>query len=202
MSYSVSVTVKDTITKERMLEFLEDSYRPWYDILEEDGDGDFFSGPSSMHGRPSHIGFSYESPVGPERSYNYSILRWIALRTGRRRKHFKSGDFVEPVPYFMLWSPKEHQAFPIIPEDTRWIPNAYQDFVVDRYGLLKDDRTARELAWRNIPIEIFGRVSVTHYGQSPENIKDALIRSGIERARVILQFIRAEISRLDVLWND
>lgn len=185
-----------------MLEFLEDNYRPWYNVLDGDEESQFF-GPANLEDRPLHIGFEYQTHAGPERVYNYAVLRWVALRTGRKRKKFENATFTRTLPYYMFWSRKGSKPFPVIPSPPPVkVPSAYRDFVVDRYGLLAGDRTARELAWRNIPPEVFQRVSVTHAGKSPEVIRDALIRSGIERARIILQFIRAEVSRLDVLWSD
>lgn len=202
MSYSVSVAVRDVSTKERLLEFLRGTYRPWYDVLGEEEEGSQFVGPASVKDKPTHIGFGYNSYIGPERSYNYAVIRWMAIRAGRRRRKFQEGVFNTAVPYYTLWSTKGSLAFPVIVEGAVQVPQAYEDFTVDEFGLLKGDRTARELAWRNIPEGTFERVSMTHMGKSPQSIREALVRSGIERAKVVLQFVRAEISRLDVLWND
>ena len=184
-----------------MLEFLGDAYRPWFDILDDDNEDSQFVGPAPVQGKSSHIGFGYHFHTGPEGSYNYAVIRWMALMVGRKRKQFKEGHFIESVPYYTFWSEKGGLSLPVVAEDIRWVPETYQDFVVDRYGLIKSDRTARELAWRNIPNGTFERVSLTHAKKSPQSIKDALIQSGIERAKIILQFIRAEVSRLDSLWN-
>jgi len=199
VTYSASVAIKDVRTKVKLLDFLGDSYRSWQAVLDNGGKS-LFIGPEMIQERPSHIGFEHESQIGPEFSYNYAILRWIALRAGRQRKQFPDAAFDCPVPYYIFGGPKSLISFPVILEGY-CAPQAYQEFVVDRYGLLKSDKTARELAWRNIPEGTFQRVSVTHAGQSAKDIQEALVLSGIERARIVLQFIRAEIARLDVLWN-
>lgn len=201
MDYSVSVAIKDIKTKSRMLDFLGDSYRPWPDILDDEEDSQFL-GPGLIKGRATHIGFIYHDHVGAEKSYNYAVLRWVALRTGRKRKQFQEAVFNRSVPYYVIESPKGSRAFPVIPDIPEvYVPPIYRDFVVDRYGLLKTDRTARDLAWRNIPEGTYERVSITHARVTSGEIREALIQSGIERAKIILQFIRAEVSRLDVLWR-
>lgn len=201
MSYSVSVAVKSPKVKTRMLEFLVDSYRPWPDILDDEGESRFF-GPAPIEGLPSHIGFGYEDGMCPEKVYNYSILRWVALRVGRKRRQFKESQFDRPVPYYVLHNHNGSKSFPVVSTgESLFVPSVFKDYIVDEFGLIATNQTARELAWRNIPDGTFERVSVTHAKKSPKEIRDALVRSGIERARIILQFIRAEISRLDLLWE-
>jgi hypothetical protein len=186
-----------------MLDFLLESYQPWPDILDGEEDS-HFRGPGSVEGRATHIGFEYHNHITPEKSYNYAVLRWMALRVGRRRKQFREGSFNHLVPYYVVWPPGKFLTFPVIPggDSDVYVPPPYRDFVVDPYGLLATDRTARDLAWRNIPEGTFERVSATHVNGTSKEIREALVQSGIERARIILQFIRAEISRLDALWND
>lgn len=201
VTYSVSIATRDTKTKSRMLDFLSNSYRSWPDVLDDEDESSFF-GPGSVEGKATHIGFEYDNHVSPERAYNYAVLRWMALRVGRKRKQFQEADFEHSVPYYVFGGPKGLIPFPVVPATHGAVPHVYQDFRVDRYGLLQSDRTARELAWRNIPQGTFERVSITHAKQSSKDIREALVQSGIERAKIILQFIRAEVSRLDALWAD
>ena len=182
-----------------MLEFLRSNYRSWPDILDDDIEVQFF-GPSNFLGKPLYLGFMYEfdPEAGAEKCYNYAVLRWMALRIGRKR-----GWLGHSLPYYILDSLDGRQIIPIIPMKAGFrVPTKYRDLVVDEHGLLKSSRSARDLAWRNIPKGTFERVSATHLNQPPEKVREAIVQSGIEKARIILQFIKAEISRLDVLWGD
>ena len=200
MSHLVSVAIKNVATKERLLEFLGAVYRPWFEVLDDGESESEFSAPSSIQDKPTHIGFEYEDRVSPEWAYNYAVIRWIALRAGRRRKQFKQYTLSEPVPYLTHWSDEGSQTIPVILEGTCQ-SSALRNLVSDQYGIIVNDRTARDLAWYNIPEDIYGRISILHLGEPSSNIREALIRSGVEKAKVILQFIRAEVARLDTLWG-
>jgi hypothetical protein len=179
-----------------MLEFLRNNYRSWPDILDDDMEVQFI-GPGSILGRPLSFGFVYEFDPGAEKCYNYAVLRWAALHIGRKHNLLNHS-----LPYYISEDIGGKQIIPVIPTKAGFrVPPKYRDFVVDQYGLLKSDRAARELAWRNIPKGTFERVSMTHANQHPDKIREAIVQSGIERARIILQFIKAEISRLDALWS-
>jgi len=179
-----------------MLEFLRGNYRSWPDILDDDMEVQFF-GPGPIMGRPLCFGFVYDFDPGAEKCYNYAVLRWAALRVGRKHKILE-----RPLPYYISEEPEGKEVLPVIPRKAGFrVPARYRDCVVDQHGMLVSDRAARELAWRTIPKGTFERVSVTHINQPPDRIKEAIVQSGIEKARVILQFIKSEISRLDALWN-
>lgn len=194
MGYSISVSARSSRLKSRMVEFLVGSYHPWPDIVEDDEES-LFNGP--MHFGKLGIGFEYTAEGGPEREYNFAFVRWLALRIGRRRRQFRGFTFDSPAPYIIV----SGESIPVLLE-ADWEqrpPEPYTCCVVDRFGLLTCPHPARDLAWYHIPEGSYERVSATHQGKSASEIQEALIRSGIERAKVILQYIRAEISRLDVL---
>jgi hypothetical protein len=184
-----------------MRAFLEDSYRPWPDILDEDEEADF-RGPSDKleyaHAK-CQLGFDYVAAGGAEREYVYALIRWMALHIGRRKRQFRMGTLKRPAPYYVY---DGVEATPVLlgPE---WLdaPECFGPYQVDPFGLRIDDGPARTLAWYHIPEGTYERVSATHQKETSEAIREALIESGIERARTILQFIRAEVARLDVLWT-
>jgi len=178
-----------------MADFLSDVYRPWTDISDEDEDDAQFDGP--LHMGKSSLGFDFTSEGGPEWEYSFAFMRWTALKIGRRRRRFERHTFKAPVPFIM--SPLGAQPVLI---STEWPkpPRPYKCYVVDQFGLLTCPQPARDLAWYHIPEGSYGRISATHSGKPTSAVREALIKSGIERARVVLQYIRAEIARLDVLW--
>jgi len=201
MGYSVSVTIRSRQLQARMRAFLEDSYRPWPEILDEDERADF-RGPSDTleyaHAK-CQLGFDYLAGGGAEREYIYALIRWMALRIGRRKRLFRMGSLKRAVPYYVY---DGVEATPVL-LNSEWsdAPTRFLPFQVDPYGLRVDSVPARSLAWYHIPEGTYERVSATHQGETSEAIREALIESGIERARTILQFIRAEVARLDVLWG-
>jgi len=195
MGFSVTVAARSRLLKDRMADFLGDVYRPWSDIA-DDEDSSEFDGP--LHHGKQGIGFDYTSDGGPEWEYSYAFMRWTALKIGRRRRRFQSYFFDQPVPY----TTTPTGTIPVLVEpDWGDPPEPYKCCVVDQYGLLTCPKPARDLAWYHIPEGSYERVSAIHSGQPSADIREALIESGIERARVVLQYIRAEIARLDVLWR-
>jgi hypothetical protein len=201
MGYSVSVTIRSPALQARMREFLEASYRPWPDILDEDEETQF-QGPTDEleYAHAKHqLGFNYSTGGGAEREYVFALIRWMALHIGRRRSHFRMGSLDRAAPYYVY---DGAEVVPVL-HATEWatLPSALLAYRVDPYGLRFDGEIARGLAWYYIPEGTYERVSVTHQGKSSDTVREALIESGIERARTVLQFIRAEIARLDVLWT-
>ena len=183
-----------------MLDFLDDGYRSWPDIVDDD-EGSQFRGPTDdlSYAHAKHqVGFDYVAGGGADREYAYAVVRWMAFHVGRRKRRFKVGVLPRPAPYYVY---DGLESIPIL-LNTEWIPapTGFEPFVVDRYGLPIDDTIARNLAWFHIPEGTYERVSATHRGQPTKAIREALIESGIERARTVLQFIRAEIARLDTQW--
>ena len=195
MGCSVNVSARSRSLKDRMASFVSDVYRPWTDI-DEDGDDTQFDGP--LHRGKLGIGFDYTAGSGSEWEYSFAFMRWVALKIGRRRCHFEGHTFKVPVPYIT----DSTRVRPVLIDEV-WSessPEPYKCCVVDQFGLLTCPHPARDLAWHHIPEGTYERISATYQGKSTEDIQEALIQSGIERARVVLQYIRAEIARLDVLW--
>jgi len=196
MGYSVTVSARSSRLKDQMADFLSDVYRPWTDISDEDVDDAQFDGP--LHMGKASLGFDYTSEGGPEWEYSFAFIRWTALKIGRRRRRFGPHLFKTPVPFIM--PPAGPRPVLIDTEWPRHPPEPYECCVVDQFGLLTCPHPARELAWYHIPEGSYGRISATHSGKPISAVREALILSGIERAKVVLQYIRAEIARLDALW--
>jgi hypothetical protein len=179
--------------KSKMETFLDEAFRPWSDFTDSSDDNLV-----CLLTRRCQIGFESELEGGSEWEYLLSTIRWMALQVGRRRRNFSAGRLPEPAPYYTVGG----EAVPVLLSDD-WIkiPEEFKQYVVDRYGLRKGPRTARQLAWYYLPNDAYSRVSVASVGQPGLDVRETLIQNGIERAKVTLQFIRAEMSSLDVLWE-
>jgi len=182
-----------------MADFLADMYRPWAEIASEETTSQF-EGPTDELDCPYAccLGFSYQAGGGAEREYIYAVIRWMALQVGRTKKGFGPLTLPKPAPYY------RHDQGDTVPvlleEDWPAVSKGMRPFLVDSYGLPTADDLARHLAWFHLPDGTYERVAITHRGRPSDDIQEAIIQSGIERARVVLQFIRSEVARLDVLW--
>lgn len=183
-----------------MANFLADAYRPWAEIASESATAQF-SGPTNEledSYAKCALGFNYQAAGGAEREYVHAVVRWMALQVGRKRRLFLEGSLTKPAPYYGY---DEGEVMPVLLKgDWPSLPQSFRPYLVDQYGLPTDEDVARDLAWSHLPAGTYERVSVTHRGRSTEDIQEAIIASGIERAKVVLQFIRSEVARLDVLW--
>lgn len=183
-----------------MANFLADTYRPWAEIASENVTAQFVGPTDELEYAYSkcQLGFNYLVSGGAEREYVYAIVRWVALQVGRNRRKFDMGDLPKPVPYYVY---DRGEVVPVLlNEDWPSPSRTFRPYLVDQYGLPLGEEVARDLAWFHLPAGTYERVSVTHQGRSTEDIQEAIIANGIERAKVVLQFIRAEVARLDVLW--
>jgi hypothetical protein len=183
-----------------MADFLANVYRPWAEISNESPTAQF-RGPTDeldySYAR-CELGFNYQAAGGAEREYVYAVVRWMALQVGRRRRRFAEGGLDSPAPYYGY---DEGVVLPVLlGEDWPSPPKGFRPYLVDQFGLPVDSEVARDLAWFHLPVGTYERISVTHHGKSPKDIREAFIQSGVERAKVVLQFIRAEVARLDALW--
>jgi len=181
-----------------MCEFLTQAYRPWSAI--DDDDEKEYLAQQEVSYVGNRIVFGCSVNGGAEWEYLNALTRWMALRSGRTQRKFSLGLLDYPAPYVCI---DGNTAIPVL-LDTEWFdpPPDFLPHRVDYHGLFINDRAARNLAWHCIPEKTFYRVSVTHQGKSFKSLRETLIRSGIGKARAILEFVRAEIDRLDILWNE
>lgn len=186
-----------------MFKLLVDAYTPWSEIA-DDCQYTTFSEPriddELLHASGQCIlGFDYTTAVGDEREYVFSVIRWVATKVGRRRRQFRSENIVleRPVPY---WRPAGFETRPIlVAEEWEAVPGIP---LYNRYGVSDEGQTVRDLAWYHIPDGAHERVAATHYDKSPQEIRDALVKTGREGAMAALQLIEAHICRLDTLWAE
>lgn len=86
MGYSIATPVRSEKAHREMLAFLKENYRPWGKVIGNDDAGGYITEPTSDlsydHSKRK-IGFDYNASGG-ERQYAFAIVRWIALKVGRR----------------------------------------------------------------------------------------------------------------------
>lgn len=204
MGYTVAVSARTPRLRDEMLEFLGTAYRTWSDVTNDEEYEHSFEPPTANlpSGGKCTLGFRYRPSSGPEREYNFAVMRWVAIQSGKRRCRFRSEDvrFDRPVHYYIYdgceaWPILLNTEWPRVPDNLRW-------HLHDRLGIGVDASVHRELAWHHIPDHAYGVVTATMHGRSHEDITKALIATGSEGARKTLATIRAEVSRLDVLWQN
>lgn len=200
MGYSVTTLARSVKLKEAMVGLLREAFTPWPEIV--DGYTSSFSYPCCDDGLintkgATALGFNYSTAVGPEREYVFSVVRWAALRVGRRRRKFRGLNLDSPVSY---WYPDGIDPQPVLVAGD-WPDMAPDVALCSSLGVSVGYRTIRELAWYHIPDGTHGRITTTHHGQSSKEIKEALIEAGWDGAKETLKLIEAHIARLDALWT-
>jgi hypothetical protein len=119
MGYSASTPMKSAKARDEMLAFLAEHYRPWHviqppkDVLadfdfgwvpeEWDWTTEIVAGDGiDYNGSKTKIGFNFGNSSGLLGHYGFSLLRWVALKAGKRRKVSKKefGDLGGVVPVF------------------------------------------------------------------------------------------------------
>lgn len=105
MGYSIACRPRSPALKKRMLAFMQEHYRSW-PILCGDPEGACYAGPPtddlSYDKAKTAIGIDYGACHGWEREYAFSLVRWMAIRIGVKRRRFTDeGTLKEPVPVFV-----------------------------------------------------------------------------------------------------
>jgi hypothetical protein len=202
MKHSMAVPVRNNLFLYAMADFLADNYRPWADIVDGAGKAQFHGPTDELVENPAkcRIGFNYTLAHGPEREYVMALLRWIASKVGRRCRKFKMGRLYEPFPYLY----EGHESQPVLPEETP-LPKAFrrsfQPYVVNQFGIPISKRIERDLAWFCLPEGTFTIVSALYLDRSVREIQEGIIQRGMSQARLMLNYIQAEIGRLDAFWT-
>jgi hypothetical protein len=127
----------------------------------------------SYNHKPLAIGIDYGGISGLERLYVYTLVRWMALKIGKKRRVFREPSFrsASPVPY-MLYD--ESDTWPVLDQPKNAGPANVGWCCVDKYGVL---RTLHEKTMRDLGL--FDDIDVTKIrGQ-----------------------LRAEMKRLDKAWT-
>lgn len=201
MHHSLLVSVKTPKLQVLMLDFLQEFYSPWPELLELNDDPTF-SMPTTKPLRPSgkcQIGFDYHLPSPTEKEYNLAIARWVAIQVGKTRKTFRLQENLvleRPVPYYIYDS---YQLRPILLIDEWATEEKLGHCVYDRLGMPYSDQTARDLAWNFIDTSAYYEASMP--GLTSHQIQSILLSSGMVAALDILNLIRVQVERLDGLWQ-
>jgi len=114
VGYSIATPMKSVKAKAEMRAFMDEHYR---DIKAVTGGryNAFAHGPTDDlaydHGK-CRLGFNYNCP-DPERDYIFALVKWMALRAGRRRKLevFEQTGVMAVVPYYVY---DGFEAIPIV----------------------------------------------------------------------------------------
>jgi len=179
-----------------------------------------------LHGRQLFaskyaLGFHYGVVTGLEREYAYSLVRWMALKVGKRCRTFghngKEGRSNKPIPYYVY---DGFERFPVFTEQCGLPSGTYR--AVDNYGILKrpyliDLRMAglhkihfdkmkktKDGKYLIFPITAadckkYGLRKGSHMNTpAAQKLFERLGREAVRRDR---KFIRDEIKRLDALWE-
>ena len=186
-----------------MFEFLLEHFRSWGGI-EGESEAPRFRGPkitglASTKGK-CIIGFDYPSHIeGVEHEYVFSVIRWVAIKVGKRRRTFRGEglELPKPVPYYVY---DGLEPSPILLED-EWgkVPPKLLSSVHTRLGMRITPAVARELAWRFLSDEAY--IKAAYPGLTAQQVEDTLIETGLEDAQLVLQTISDEIERLDGHWT-
>ncbi|MFA6234654.1 MAG: hypothetical protein WC824_10790 [Bacteroidota bacterium] len=175
-----------------MFKFLQKNLRSWSELtrgtefaINPDFDPSKFlqrdGGLSYDHGK-CRIGFNYHSlPPGGLNHYVWSLLRWIAVKVGRRRTFPAALSRKGSVPYTVY---DGYEAWPVLPRpewNLRNTPESHHWNLVDSEGFQPEDRYWRD---RGILSVVGGMAFVLD-----------------KAADFYDKIIKAELTRLTKLWD-
>ena len=227
MGYSIAIRVSSEVQRKRMIAFMGKHYRKWSDVIEEGksiSSGEATDDLSYDHAKKA-LGFDYASHLhGWERLYVYSALRWMALKVGDRKRRFDKDTvdpplFKKPVP-FMVYD--GYEFWPILvcqnEREALKLPKGQRWCSVDPYGVYISEKTSESIvtACEDLFLDkklyaAFGNEVLKTIGQAPEESearsrwikKNQAIRAKHCKPEIkrMLPKVRAELSRLDQLWE-
>ena len=143
MGYSIGFMPRSEALGKRMLGLMKENYRPWPTVAGSKG-GQYAGNPTddmSYDRRKNSIGLDYGAVSGWEREYAYSVVKWMAIRAGRRRSSFAKdavtpNRFPGPVPYMTY---DGYQNWPILVVSTgrelAAVPKSARWCATDRLGM-------------------------------------------------------------------
>lgn len=199
MGYSATTPIKSKKTHARLLAFLQENLRPWHQLMPDDlgsrtPEADWtarLTDTFAYDDGTCRLGFNFSSSGALRGHYGFSILRWMAVVAGRKRR---LDGFDEAVPYYVY---DGDTCTPVL------VRSVWE-------GRVQDD-AARELVDEDgwMPAHRFWR-------PDPEDGQpdwDAPVSEVIRSSKVLLfdsiygarydradEIIKAELSRLSKLW--
>lgn len=221
MGYSISFTPRSSALGKRVLELMKEHYRPWPKVIGSKH-GQHAGSPSddlSYDRRKGVIGLDYGAVSGWEREYAYSVVKWMAIRAGRRRSSFAKdvvtpNRFLGPVPYM---SYDGYQNWPILvvsdKKELAAVPKTARWCSVDRLGMRAEPWRAVSEVLLDLPVNMDYVLSraAREAGPAPksgpghwawvERRQRALHEICRKKYEVGEKAMGDELSRLDRLWE-
>lgn len=199
MGYSLSVRAQSEALADRMVQFFEREYRPFYEVwgLDQDEqystvpDRDFSYRPDEDEDDPKLIGIDYNA-AGYERLYVHTLVRWMALKIGQRQSAFESATFDTPVPFTYYDAERD----PVLAQPLDVTPEKDRQYCVDAYGIrLKP------------PGDLLSEIDGDRYAQAHaqatkigQDSHEATMEILAPELWKLVEPLRVEMKRLDERW--
>lgn len=150
MGYSIAIRVKSEKTHPKFLAFMKQNFRPWnvlrrVDPSEWQGSAGDPTDALSYGGAKRLIGFDYQSGMyGFERDYIYSMIRWMALKVGDRKKQMVVDktdkgsiihSFSNPTPYYIYDGEETLNPIIVVEGQELTLSEGQQFWAVDEWGI-------------------------------------------------------------------
>jgi hypothetical protein len=228
MGYAIAIRAENKASRNRMLDFMQLNYRTWAVVSgkkahEHAGDpsDEFYYDSSSQA-----LGFEYTSGLhGWERTYIFSIVRWMAIKIGQRKTRFNKeavepNVFPKPVP-FMVYDGYEHWPILIVKNaaEAKRIPIGARWCAMDKLGVYIGSSAQESLVSAALEEMIFDRHAMKAFHKELATIGKWPEKQGPEREKMMRRYkaikakharpvirrvlprMRREVERLDQLWR-
>jgi len=214
MGYSIAATARNIRLQQKMLNFMSKEYRSHWEISSKVEQPCYSSAPTSdlsyIKGK-NLIGLDYNSGCpGFERSYAYTLVKWMTLKVGKTRKSFKEFTFDYPVPYMLV--DDEEEFWPVLIEPKHNFPENIRWACCDQYGVTK--HCPLDLIFeldQEVTLETKKLACQKHnvvyaeWSNESQNVKEAIHETWVKllwpKIQLILKPIRIEMQRLDQIWD-
>jgi hypothetical protein len=205
MGYSFYAIATSDKKHKKMLDFLAKHYRRWEDVIKDDHA--FSHGFSDPHGGPCYchhklaIGFDFNG-MGSERDYCFNVIRWVAVKVGKRRRSIaaQDGKYISkwPIPFVVY---DGYDFWPIIIGPMTSAPKEWRWCVTDELGVKRGlDSLAGSILLEFGTKEDYEEINKFR-AEHPERIFDAAKVVMKSKAKEVRKIIRNELKRLDELWR-
>jgi hypothetical protein len=151
MGYSLSIRVKSDQCRYKFLKFMQANFRHWSIVCGKEhsrwhGSASDLTDDISYGKTKTSIGFDYQSGMrGFERDYLYSVVRWMALKVGDRKKRmvvdetdngYMIHQFSEPTPYYIYDGEPVLNPLLVVTEDQAIaFPKNLCQWAIDEWGV-------------------------------------------------------------------
>lgn len=186
----------------KMASFLERHYQAWTSVLDVESDASpSFLGPLrgvELRDHSNAIGFELVQAPPIDRldiEYHLALVRWVAIRVGRRRRKFGEDTLCQSVPFTKFMDLIEAV---YIASDWK---NPPPGPVVDALGVAIEPEYRQSMAWDYVKAPEMRRIGWTHFGKSEAETRKEILRVGMQPVTDLFKFIHNEIQRLDDLWK-